>query len=237
MEAQRKAAVATAQEEPAEAALEQRVAGGEKSLSVTEFTELIALADSLRQYDERKRAISPEESLSERIGGGGYSVGTAYEVAQELGIDADHMKRAEHILFPTAEMQLADITDVRAIPSMSAIRETYRTSLLNELQQYLPWTIIVNPTRVHSSDILFCKEERELVVRNRFWRKEQRQERILFRNLAFFDFWNGEVKPRLKITIYNPIFLRACGKKLKELCRHFEPALSVKIGYDYAVEI
>lgn len=223
MEAQRKAAVATAQEEPAEAALEQRVAGEEKALSATEFTELIALADSLRQYDQRKSAISPEEGLAERIGGSSYSVGTAYEVARELGIDADYIKRAQQMLFPTAEMQLVDIKKYSARLTGKIVSKKYECELLHALQEHLPQSRITVKIPYYTNLRIINKREKKL------WKKKRIAD-------FYLTPWEKAVHSVLAhFNIFDPIFFRVCDRKLEELQKHFV-GIGVSVQYEFRIQ-
>lgn len=206
----------------------------ERSLSEKEFLELIALADSLRLYDDRKIDRTILDNIKEN-----YSVAVAYEVAQSLGITSDYVEKAMNLLHPSLETQIADLRKHNAKATVRAISEQYQFDLIKTLRINCP-----TDQFDESSD----KDNINGYIWVRFTKtikKEEKSRRFLFlkqrKDLACFRFsrdYNRGEKEYFNLSIYlqHPLFLRACGEKLNELNDYFKEQInSYEIKQDYIV--
>lgn len=216
--------------------LDQRLAlpKSEKSLSKRECLDLIAHADALRQFDERKddgSVLGGVEQLPAHRGD--YPITVAYEIAQSLGIPASYVERAIDLHYPSADTQLQDIKEHGAVPNHEIIMNTYSRQLTKCLQQHLPQDKIKNKSKSWENRTFIRNLTRQ--TKRSFlswqWNKVLRKE-IELAELEFY-FYTKE----LKVDLYDPIFLRICGNTLRELNQHFQPQLdSYRVKYHYVVE-
>ncbi len=233
--------------------LDQRLvlSPSERNLPEKEFLDLIALADSLRQFDERKG----DKAVLDAVEGtlvheGNFPVSVAYEVAQSLGISADYMERAIALRYPTVEQQFADIYDHGAIPSFGAIIKTYGNVLIDSVRSSLPTDKFDLDTYKRGYDAIdgdgyvriYHIHETRHEGRFLFWKTERVEKNR--KQIVDLDFFSSRYKSVpsgkfvLHVQVKDPLFLRACGDSLKELNKHFEEHLreGPKVFYHYVVE-
>ena len=219
----------------------------ERCLSEREFSDLIALADSLKQFDEKKRAVL--DAVGERDDGN-FPISVAYEVAQSLGIPADYMDRAIALKYPSVQQQFANIQEHGADPSFDAVINTYGKVLLNSLTSLLPqdtFDLAVRNGEAWNSNgdgIVGIYQRRETTRFERkylFW--ERKRVEIERNKLVELNFYSSRYegipsgKFMLHVQVKNPLFLRACGDSLRELNQHFVRYLKhPKMFYHYVVE-
>ena len=101
-----------------------------RSLSKKEFLDLIALADSLRQFDDRKRDGTILNNID-----GIVSVVVAYEVAESLGITSDYVDIAMNLLHPSREIQVADLRKHGTTATLPAVVKQYAQDLTQVLRK------------------------------------------------------------------------------------------------------
>ncbi len=223
----------------------------ERNLSEKEFLDLIALADSIRQFDERKR----DRTVLNTVEGipaceGNFPVSVAYDVAQSLGIPADYMERAIALKNPTIEQQLADIERYGVVPSFGAVVKTYETVLLRSLEEALPldkfksssWSSRLGMLEGGDGEV-YLHRVLESVHKRRFlfWETERvdtSSKRLV--KLEFFSDKYKSIEPgrfAVKAQVNDPLFLRACGDTFEQLNQNFGKYLKFgDVFHHYVVE-
>ncbi|MEK6970015.1 MAG: hypothetical protein AABW48_06335 [Nanoarchaeota archaeon] len=230
--------------------LDQRLAllKSEKSLSERECLDLIAHADALRQFDERKDDGSIFEGVEQLlVHGGDYPVTVAYEIAQSLGIPASYVEQAIDLHYPSADTQLQDIEEHGAVPTFLTIVNTYLKKLERQLQDDLPQNKIkqdvvhdkYNPRWASATFVKVSTHQTKKSFLGWQWNKSLRTE-IKLAYCSFRVYWEnktGKDKFNLTVDLYDPLFLRICGSTLKELNQHFQPQIEYyEVKYHYVVE-
>jgi len=215
----------------------------ERSFSITEFLEMIALADSLKHFDERKGDRTVLDGVKRTaVHGDSYSIADAYEIARDLEIPADYVERAIALRCPTAEQQRSDIEKYGAVPSSGIIVETYARELTGSLQGYNSLDRVDTRSDVDGGWFIdFGKVRTKTGHKGIIMRKLAKifERRI---SMAYFKFELGydesaSGKIGLDIELRDPSFLRACGDTLNQLHQHFAPQLfSYEVRYNYLVE-
>jgi len=221
MNAQTKAVVLTESEE----VLERRVVNRGRALTETEFSELLALADSLRQYDERRNQ-APLDALAQgdAIARESYSVVLAYEVAENLGIPKAYLDRARQKLFPSAEEKLVEIKKYSAKIDFEVLHLQFERELQRALQAYF------SPSKImlkRSNN--FGKRQFFAISNGTSWWKKKKDRIAIF----FLDYATSPPRTCF-FDLYDPRFFSACGQKLEEL-EHYFSERGFDLNYSFIV--
>ncbi|MBT4446165.1 hypothetical protein HOA92_04430 [archaeon] len=215
------------------------------TLSTKKFLEIIAYADALQRFDERRTdekllstiadSLSPNEEVS---------LIEIYQVAKELSISEKYIQRALSISHPTAEKQLADIINHGAIPTTNVIFSTYKKQLFDALSTNIPiykFTISSEPSAYTSILYFYKLTEEDVKKRFLFWEETERIQ--TYDPLAELRIGSDiplgipNRKFTLRIKLQDPLFLDACGDELQKLNQVFKDQMhTYDIRHDYKIE-
>ncbi len=210
----------------------------ERILNEEELRNVIAHADSQQQYDRRRQ----DERLLEGIvkweeQKEGISVSTAYEIGEELDIPREYLQRAIEMLYPGKEQVVKDIETVGSQPSaLTSHRHVYNTYVVvleEALQQGYPGE------RFHRRELFYYPFwEAAFYLSRERWNifKKIKKKRLLAEITFYANEYNrtGCTGCDVSINLYDPLFLRATGEKLKELKGSLQEYLHlVKLTHHY----
>lgn len=189
----------------------------DEMLSGEEFVDLVARAESLRQYDESKRRLLPVIEDNKRK----MSVQESLEESDSMGIPKEYFLRALNMRVPSVEVQLEELEEHNAMPMIGTIIEMYRKSIMGKLEETFPsrkFECKREYNEVHGFTKLNIFEMKK---RGLFKRKE---------NWAMLCFEDDDSryheipigKFALSHRISDPLFTHVCGETVKEITDYFE---------------
>lgn len=209
----------------------------ERNLSRGEFIDNVALAESMRQYDERKEILEAEyPETPEEI-----SVQTFLDEIESLGINRKYGQKALNTRIPIPEQQLAELRKHGGIPSMKLVFEVYA----NVLERRLEDTLIsgFRFSRWNESCLKFIKTKenwktkREGVIFKRETRVKNIEDNKLLAALRFEDGLFTIYKHfELSLDLKDPLFLHIFGEDIKKLNNYFKTMGLLSrydVRYDY----
>jgi hypothetical protein len=231
------------------ASLDEIALTTQRSLTQDEFLDVIAYADALQRFDERREDEKLLASATDSLFfDEGISLPVVYQIARELSIPDGYVERALAIRHPSVEQQLADIRNHRAIPSVGIVAKTYEDHLLTALRSAVPtdkFDIIYGQydfyNQYHPNPSFARITETEERSKFLFWERVKVNKKSS--KLADFNFTSdsGGHVPRgkfgLTIALRSPLFLRACSETLERLNEEFKDQMQFyDIRYHYTVE-
>jgi hypothetical protein len=212
----------------------------EKELSYEEFVDLMALAESFRQYDDKREHLLAEYPETTK----GMSIQTFLKEAESLGISKEHGLRAISTRFPSFEKQLAEIREHNGTPSIKLIFDVYSHTIKEKLEKTVaPKFGIEQPgdSTVYHPCLSFYRNDEETVVKRGFITEKSVKiaKRIPLAHLQFVSDKHHCVplgKFYLDVKLKDPIFLRVFGEDILRLNDYFKRKgilHAYEVTYDY----
>jgi len=221
-----------------------------------EYIKVITYAFTLQEFDKRegnerlRASITESLPLDEEV-----SLPTFFRAGRDLSISKKYVERALAIMHPSVEEQLADIRNVRAIPTIDVIGKTYEHNLLHALRSAVPtdkFEIIYcqDPKSYYNTydprspspsffRVTETEEKRKFLLWDRKSLMKEEYRRLATFKFDPFDSYDNDPKGQfsLKIALLSELFLRACGETLAKLNEEFKSQMAVyDIKHHYRVK-
>ena len=207
----------------------------EKSTTIlqNEFLDLIAHAESLRQYIEKHNdnelITKIKESFldSDRI-----SLSRAREIAREIGLE-DYLDRVIDTFYIDPATQEQDVLNNGAIPTPEGLKNIYYTKLSKHLENYLPHgKIEFCPLYSHKYALYLWEpiiDQSDSIKRTR--KKKIRYNRIFMAEFDIIKKGNGQ--RTVYVTTYKPKFMHLFAGEVKDISRKFGYTPKIEFTYGF----
>lgn len=193
-------------------------------ISEGELRDIIALAESMRQYDNSKSDLSllPSYLKSPEL-----TLSTALQVGEEMGLDSYIQKAIDSRYVPN-EIQIADLTELEARPTEKGLIKIYQDEMLKALAEFPDISVGRDKDYIYNGFHIY--RDTHFYRKTLFGKKVPKRSRG---KLAVFNF--NTLYKWVRIEVYDPIILRKCGEKIKKL-RDISDLKQI-IEYEYPVDI
>jgi hypothetical protein len=193
-------------------------------ISESELRDIIALAESLRQYDISRNDIKRLPSYDTHAS---FTLSTALDIGKQVGLDG-YVEKAINSRYISNDVKISDLRAHQAVPTNSAVSRTY----YNELRK-----ILTNfPGDNISVDLDVSKAYIHIQKNSAAFRRSLFGKRMPINykeDLANFRF--NDYREEVVGTIHDPLILRICSPSLKKLKELFKWKQIIK--HEYPIEI
>ena len=186
----------------------------ERSFTGPEVSDILTQAH-FRHLSAQKKPL--EEILGRPIGKiseGTTTVESIVDIAKQLGIPLEHVKREIQSRYPSEQEQLAAISLVGATPSREVVRQIYETAIFEALSREYPRGEFIRGSSTYPWEFEVYQVERN---RKRRWIMGDK-EVVTKKLLANFSFRSDVCS-----DYHDPKFLHACAKTIELLDKKFSP--------------
>jgi hypothetical protein len=211
----------------------------EQRITPAKFQQIVDLACMLQRADLEKG--TNEDKGREVLAKVGSPTGIPRSVVSK--VIEDHMEvgrsyaeKALQILCPTKEEMEADIVALNAQPTNAVIRHNFEAKFSRALQETYPFkkVLIYHPEYYSGHIAIAFIEEKIRERRFLFWRLKPEKVREVT-ELADMDI--SGFHSTCELSIYSPLFARACTDAIKQLQEKFGRYVAFKpINYSYDPE-
>jgi len=200
-----------------------------------ELTQILIKASALQELDNSEKRGLIERRLLE-VGETLIGFELAYEATEDLGIPRKYFDMALKLVDLPLEEQLADLKKYGAVPTVSVFVEDYRKKFGKELNEHYPlWDF--------RSDVNLNTSDNRAYSNIDFYKLENRRLESIIgkskRKLAKLAIegrgGDSQIKGlKLKLDLFDPHFIAACGQRFEELNEIFSEYISaVNVVHHY----
>lgn len=190
-------------------------------ISEGELRDIIALAESLRQYDVSRNDVTRIPLYDPHTD---FTLSTAVDIGKQIGLDG-YVERAINSRYVSNETKISDLKEHQATPTVDGYVRIYRNELSKALVDFPGDKVIFTDLSKN-----YSKDVRKFLV------QQDSKKGFFHKKSTLADFQFDLSGLELFIVIYDPLFLRTCSstlKKLKDKLNHSE----YSIEHEYPIDI
>src|SRR3989344_5978930 len=201
----------------------------EKKFTKEEYLGIMEGAEFLREFEARKGKMSQDMISRLSLDENEVPLSRVYRLAEDLGIGSQYVDKYLEMRFPSEEQKLEDLNKYHAIPDDRTMQRSYIKTLKLSLENAFPNEEFIFKSGGFLNRFLNGESFGVFILKNKV------KDGLIFKK-------NKIVKNREKIAsvsisyslwnLYDPCFLRVCGKNLNKLNDIYNKKPSMRYYYD-----